>query len=187
MSARKEASSGLVLRALALGWCRVYTSSSYGTSAGVAPVQPIPFSHQHHAGILGIDCRYCHTTVESSPFAGMPATEICMNCHSQMWVGSRCSRQCAKAIGVTLDPLGACIQHARLCLFRSQHSRPKGNRLLIVSWSNRSDALYVPGSFAIDEMVPRLSSRSGTTRAATRMRVRHQLPAAGPNVAWKLS
>jgi hypothetical protein len=66
----------------------VYVSSSYGTGAGVAPVQPIPFSHQHHAGILGIDCRYCHTTVENASFAGMPSTKTCMNCHSQMWVGS---------------------------------------------------------------------------------------------------
>ncbi len=67
----------------------VYTSSSYGTNAGVAMEQPIPFSHQHHAGILEIDCRYCHTSVEHAPFAGMPATRTCMNCHSQMWVGSQ--------------------------------------------------------------------------------------------------
>jgi hypothetical protein len=67
----------------------VLVASSYGTSAGMAPVQPIPFSHEHHVGILGIDCRYCHTTVEFSAFAGMPSTKTCMNCHSQMWVGSR--------------------------------------------------------------------------------------------------
>jgi Cytochrome c7 and related cytochrome c len=67
----------------------VLTASSYGTMAGVARVQPIPFSHQHHVGILGIDCRYCHTTVEFSTFAGMPPTKTCMNCHSQMWVGSQ--------------------------------------------------------------------------------------------------
>ncbi len=65
-----------------------YTGSSYGTSAGMPPVQPIPFSHQHHVGVLGIDCRYCHTSVESSSFAGIPPTKTCMNCHSQMWVGS---------------------------------------------------------------------------------------------------
>src|SRR5262249_42777472 len=51
-------------------------------------VQSIPFSHQHHAGVLGIDCRYCHTSVEHSSFAGIPPTKICMNCHSQIWVGS---------------------------------------------------------------------------------------------------
>ncbi len=66
----------------------VYTRSSYGTDAGVAIVQPVPFSHQHHVGMDGIDCRYCHTSVESSSFAGIPSTKICMNCHSQIWVGS---------------------------------------------------------------------------------------------------
>jgi hypothetical protein len=66
----------------------IYGRSSYGTGMGLARVQPIPFSHQHHVGILGIDCRYCHTTVESSSFAGMPPTKTCMNCHSQIWVGS---------------------------------------------------------------------------------------------------
>jgi len=67
----------------------VYIQSSYGTNAGLSRVQPIPFSHQHHVGILGIDCRYCHTTVEHSPFAGMPETKTCMNCHSQIWVSSQ--------------------------------------------------------------------------------------------------
>jgi hypothetical protein len=50
--------------------------------------QPVPFSHEHHVGGLGIDCRYCHTTVEESSFANIPATKICMNCHSQMWTTS---------------------------------------------------------------------------------------------------
>ncbi|HEY7333815.1 MAG TPA: cytochrome c3 family protein [Bryobacteraceae bacterium] len=50
--------------------------------------QPVPFSHEHHVGGLGIDCRYCHTTVEKSSFANLPATKICMNCHSQMWAAS---------------------------------------------------------------------------------------------------
>jgi hypothetical protein len=66
----------------------VYTRSSYGTGMGQAVVQPVPFSHQHHAGVLGIDCRYCHTSVENSAFAGIPPTKTCMNCHSQIWVGS---------------------------------------------------------------------------------------------------
>ena len=69
--------------------CLIYTRSSYGTGSGLALVQPIPFSHQHHVGILGIDCRYCHTSVEQSSFAGIPPTKTCMNCHSQIWVGSQ--------------------------------------------------------------------------------------------------
>ena len=47
--------------------------------------QPIPFSHQHHVGGLGIDCRFCHASVETARFAGMPPTETCMACHSQEW------------------------------------------------------------------------------------------------------
>lgn len=79
---------GLLLSA-GLVWAGlVYTRSSYGTGAGIAVVQPVPFSHRHHAGVLGIDCRYCHTSVEHTSFAGMPPTKTCMNCHSQIWVGS---------------------------------------------------------------------------------------------------
>jgi Cytochrome c7 and related cytochrome c len=62
--------------------------SPYATGADTAYLQPVPFSHQHHVGQLGFDCRYCHTSVENSSFAGIPSTKICMNCHSQMWVGS---------------------------------------------------------------------------------------------------
>ena len=47
--------------------------------------QPIPFSHKHHVGDDGIDCRYCHTSVEKSAFAGMPTTQICLTCHSQIF------------------------------------------------------------------------------------------------------
>jgi hypothetical protein len=72
-----------------LGWV-LYTlaRSPYQTNAGLARVQPVPFSHEHHVTGLGIDCRYCHATVETSSFAGMPSTKTCMNCHSQIWVGS---------------------------------------------------------------------------------------------------
>ncbi|HEX5126026.1 MAG TPA: cytochrome c3 family protein [Rhodocyclaceae bacterium] len=50
-----------------------------------AVLQPIPFSHKHHVGDDGIDCRYCHTTVENSSSAGMPSTDICLSCHSQLY------------------------------------------------------------------------------------------------------
>jgi hypothetical protein len=63
----------------------VYVRSPHATGAGVILEQPIPFSHQHHVRDCGIDCRYCHTSVETSPFAGIPPTETCMNCHSELW------------------------------------------------------------------------------------------------------
>jgi hypothetical protein len=62
--------------------------SSYTTNQGVARTQPVPFSHTHHVGSMGIDCRYCHTTVETSAYANIPPTKTCMNCHSQIWVNS---------------------------------------------------------------------------------------------------
>lgn len=77
-----------LLAALLLWVCLIYTRSSYGTGTGQVIPQPVPFSHEHHAGVLGIDCRYCHDTVEQSPLASIPPTKTCMNCHSQIWVGS---------------------------------------------------------------------------------------------------
>jgi hypothetical protein len=71
--------------ALAIFLLGLIVRSPYVTEAGVIREQPIPFSHQHHVGDVGLDCRYCHTSVEVSPFAGMPATKVCMNCHSQLW------------------------------------------------------------------------------------------------------
>ncbi|MEI6351757.1 MAG: cytochrome c3 family protein [Verrucomicrobiota bacterium] len=59
--------------------------SPYMTSVKIPVNQTVPFSHQHHVGGLGIDCRYCHTSVETSAFAGIPPTHTCMTCHSQLW------------------------------------------------------------------------------------------------------
>src|SRR5579884_3637394 len=63
-------------------------NSTYITGVWTAPEQPVPFSHKHHYGQLGIDCRYCHTTVATQATAGMPPTETCMTCHSQIWVNA---------------------------------------------------------------------------------------------------
>src|SRR5213596_767712 len=73
-----------------LFWGVVYAvyRSPYTTEQYVPLAQPVPFSHQHHVAGLGIDCRYCHTSVESSSFAGVPPTKTCMNCHSQIWTGA---------------------------------------------------------------------------------------------------
>ncbi len=76
-----------ILAALAWGVALI-NRSSYVTREGVAREQPVPFSHRHHAGELGIDCRYCHTSVERAAIAGIPPTKTCMNCHSQIWIDS---------------------------------------------------------------------------------------------------
>ena len=62
--------------------------SPYYTEAKLPLEQPVPFSHKHHANELGIDCRYCHTSVETSSFAGLPPTATCMTCHSQIWTNA---------------------------------------------------------------------------------------------------
>jgi len=55
------------------------------TRAYEAREQPVPFSHAHHVGGMGVDCRYCHTSVDKSAYAGIPPTKTCMNCHSEIW------------------------------------------------------------------------------------------------------
>jgi hypothetical protein len=60
-------------------------NSPLRTRRNIPVEQPIPFSHKHHSGELGIDCRYCHATVERSAFAGIPPVQTCMSCHSQVW------------------------------------------------------------------------------------------------------
>jgi hypothetical protein len=75
-----------ILGAGALAWVGVTVNrSSYATQVNMPREQPVPFSHKHHVAGLGIDCRYCHTSVEVSSFAGIPPTRTCMNCHSQIW------------------------------------------------------------------------------------------------------
>jgi hypothetical protein len=59
--------------------------SAWATRQGVIRKQPVPFSHDHHVAGLGIDCLYCHTSVEESAFAGIPPTATCMNCHKLIW------------------------------------------------------------------------------------------------------
>ena len=79
----------VVLAAAAFGMLDRLSRSLYVTQADTFREQPVQFSHQHHVGGLGIDCRYCHTTVEQSSFANIPPTKTCMNCHTQIWATSR--------------------------------------------------------------------------------------------------
>ena len=98
-----------------LGWLlNVLYRSSYITDADHAYVQPVPFSHAHHAGQLGIDCRYCHTSVEDSSFAGVPPTKTCMNCHQEIWFGSP-----------TLEPVRASFKSGESIPWRRIHNLPQ--------------------------------------------------------------
>ena len=80
---------GAVFFIAALAWVAAeVTRSPYMTGAQQIRPQPVPFSHEHHVTGLGIDCRYCHTSVETSSFAGIPSTKTCMTCHSQIWTNA---------------------------------------------------------------------------------------------------
>jgi len=75
--------------------------------------QPIAFSHKHHAGDDGIDCRYCHTSVETSAYAGLPSTHICLSCHSQLYVDA-----------VPLQPLHESAATGKPIEWRRVHTLP---------------------------------------------------------------
>ena len=87
--------------------------SPYVTQTGVARSQPVPFSHQHHVGGIGIDCRYCHTTVETSAFAGIPPTKTCMNCHTQLFADT-----------ATLEPVRASFRDGTSLVWTRVHDLP---------------------------------------------------------------
>lgn len=78
---------GVLLAGLGLSADRLQRSP-YVTNEGIRPEQQVPFSHNHHVSGVGIDCRYCHTSVETSSFAGIPPTKTCMNCHAQIWANA---------------------------------------------------------------------------------------------------
>lgn len=84
------------------GWA--FVRSAYVTQANVVREQPVPFSHQHHVRELGLDCRYCHYNVEQSSSAGIPTTEICMGCHSQVWKDAEVLRPVRESLA-TGEPL----------------------------------------------------------------------------------
>jgi hypothetical protein len=87
--------------------------SPYFTNQGIHREQVVPFSHQHHVGGLGIDCRYCHTSVETSSFAGIPPTSTCMNCHAQIWTNAE-----------MLEPVRASFRTGKPVIWSRVHRLP---------------------------------------------------------------
>lgn len=116
-SRRMELAVKLVIAALfllfpALVGFAVWRESAY-QSLGRPIAQPIPFSHKHHVGDDGLDCRYCHTGVETSRYAGLPSTHICLSCHSQLYTEAR-----------LLEPLRESARTGRPIAWRRVHSLP---------------------------------------------------------------
>ncbi len=77
---------GSIIFLNAIVFCVWYFFSPEFTDVGYSPEQPVPFSHKIHAGQLGMDCKYCHSQVDQSRYANIPATQTCMNCHNQVQV-----------------------------------------------------------------------------------------------------
>ncbi len=154
----------------ALNW------SGYNTNQSAFVEQPIQFSHAHHVGGMGIDCRYCHTSVEESAFANIPPTKTCMNCHSQIWTNAP-----------ILEPVRASFREGKPLQWTRVHDLPdfvyfnhsihvkQGRRLCDVSRPGRQDAAHVSGVDTDDAVVPRLPSEPGEIRPTSRPGVQHDL------------
>ena len=114
-----------------------YMTPKY-TRVGYAPIQPVPYSHAKHVGELGLDCRYCHSTIDTAG-AAVPTSQTCMNCHSQIRTASpalalvRESFQTGQA-----DPVGARPRDAELRLLRPLDPPEPGDRLRRVPRQDRT-------------------------------------------------
>ncbi|HVR42077.1 MAG TPA: cytochrome c3 family protein [Thermoanaerobaculia bacterium] len=102
------------LVAFALWFVYQLNRSPFATGQRDVVTQPVPFSHEHHVSGLGIDCRYCHTSVETSSFAGIPPTATCMNCHKQIWTGA-----------AMLEPVRASLREGEPIRWQRVHRLPE--------------------------------------------------------------
>ena len=173
---RRSAILGCVFVALLAWRISIAPHPAIGTPAE----QVVPFSHKHHVGDVGLDCRYCHTSVEQSAFAGIPPTHTCMTCHSQLFTQQP---MLAPVVAELAQRRAAAMESrprpARLRLFQPQHPHRERRRLRDVPWPRRSHAAHVARRAVADAMVPRLPSRAGKIPPAGRARIRHGLEADG--------
>lgn len=88
LAVKLVAVTAFVVFVASLAWAYVWPRTDYLSFQTVPLPQPVPFSHEHHVAGLGIDCRYCHNSVEVSANAGLPPTHTCMSCHSQIWTNA---------------------------------------------------------------------------------------------------
>ena len=152
--------------------------SPWVTQVNVAREQPIQFSHEHHVDGNGIDCRYCHTTVETSAFAGIPPTKTCMNCHSQIF-----------STAPMLEPVRESLRTDTSIAWTRVHDLPdfayfdhsihvaKGVGCATCHGPVDQMPLMRQAEHAADGVVPRLPSAPGALRAAAGGGVQHGLRA----------
>ena len=125
-SSNSLAKVSIVSAALLLGglvWAAYKLNAGYFTTGvSIARDQPVPFSHKHHVGDDGIDCRYCHQSVETSDFAGLPPTETCMSCHSQIWANAEILEPVRASFRSGQSLAWVRVHDLPDCLFQPQHS-----------------------------------------------------------------
>jgi hypothetical protein len=103
--------TGIIISAVFLAYMMPRRDAAW--NVGEPAPQPVPFSHDHHVGGLGIDCRYCHTSVTRAAFAGMPSAGTCMSCHSQVWTAA-----------AVLEPIRRSLDAGQPIGWRVMHSLP---------------------------------------------------------------
>ena len=155
---------GVFILAVLVGVAMKIDRSPLNTRAALTIHQPVPFSHEHHVSGLGIDCRYCHTSVEKAAFAGIPPVQTCNNCHSQIWTNAEMLGAGARRLHAgPADPLDPRPRPAGLRLLQPLDPRRQGHRLRLVPrprstrcssptstprcrWSGASTATAIPSS-----------------------------------------
>jgi hypothetical protein len=143
---------GAVIFVAILGYAaNVVNSTAYITDVNVARPQPVPFSHKHHVGELGLDCRYCHTSVEVSSSAGMPFANL-DECGDPGTRAGELSR-------FDPDRLDACERAPRLRLFQSQHSYFKGGWVHYLPRACRRNEHHLARAESLYALVPRMPQR----------------------------
>jgi hypothetical protein len=99
---------GIIISGIFLAYAMPRRDAAW--NVGEPAPQPVPFSHDHHVGGLGLDCRYCHTSVTRAAFAGMPSAETCMSCHSQVWTAAAVLEPIRRSIE-TEQPINWQVMH----------------------------------------------------------------------------
>jgi hypothetical protein len=105
---------GVLAVAGLVGGGLLYVRTESYWKVGQPAAQPIPFRHDIHAGTLGLDCRFCHSSVEQSATAGMPSANTCLTCHSQIWTGAN-----------VLEPLRSSVTLDQPVRWSSVHRLPE--------------------------------------------------------------
>ncbi len=175
--------TGLIVIALGVTLDQLQRSP-WVTRQGQRAEQPVPFSHKHHVQGLGLQCQYCHTTVEKSSYAGIPPTRTCINCHAQIWTNAKLL-QPVRDSWATGESIPWIKVHdlPDFVYLQSLHSCEQGHRLRILSRPCGSDAADVRAKHAADGVVPGLPSQPGQEPAAHQRDLQHGLGEAGVAIA----